>query len=392
MRQPRLNLQFSVLQALYWGVHCVFSGFYVALMQSYGYNAMMIGLLTMLSPLAGVVAQPLWGNFIDRTGRIRQAFLAALLASMVAAALLFFGKHSALLLAPAVLLISAAYQSMAPVVDSWSLLLRNAGGRVNYGLTRAFGSLAYAVMAVAYGLLFDRFGMWLVSVILLGGCAVVLGSSLAIRQPAVNPEGRPAASFLPAMKELEKNRAYLTLLISIAVLSVGMSAIDMTFYPVLLHELGGSNLDLGIAWFLMAASEAPVMLLYNRLTFTFSHRRMLQASYFFYAVKCLLIALAPDLTVLILAQLLQMLSFGLMWPSAVHYINSIVEPRLMVTAQMGFSAALGAGFIIGSLVGGVIAQALGVRNMMMVFLPLLVAALALLVLLARNENDGTIPR
>jgi MFS family permease len=87
---------------------------------------------------------------------------------------------------------------------------------------------------------------------------------------------------------------------------------------------------------------------------------------FFFILKGVATALAPSTTILILVQVLQFASFGLYLPSIVQHINRMVDEKSLVTALLLFSSATyGLGMMVGGLVGGFLADAVGVQAMML---------------------------
>lgn len=385
--QNRLTLKFSAVQSLYWIGCCVVFSFLTPYFQSLGYNAFMIGVLSMVMSLSSTIAQPLWGIYCDRSGRLKQVFLVSVAVSVPFAFLLIAAGKSFVLLCISIFMLSSTFLSMPSLIDAWIMKLGNLGQRVNYSLARGFGSLFFAIVAIVFGSVLDRTGMWIISPAFGAAAAALIAAALFIKAPdAEAHHGSGNFPFRQSLSGLLKNRKFINLIISVTILFAGTSAIDMTFYPVLMRELGGGNTELGIGFFLMAFSEVPVMFFYSRLARRLQERQMICISLLFYVCKCLLIASAPSVTMLVLAQGLQMFSFGLLLPAVVNYINKIIESSSMVTAQVVFSSATyGIGTIIGSLAGGAIAEALGVRPMMFILFSMVVLALLLFVALPAKE-------
>jgi MFS transporter, PPP family, 3-phenylpropionic acid transporter len=389
MKDSRLAVQFSAVQSLYWCACCIITSFLTPYYQSLGYNTFMIGVLAMVMSLSSTIAQPVWGMYCDRTGKLKQAFLLATAVSVPFSWLLIAAGKSFALLCGSVFMLSATIVSMPSLIDAWTLKLNNQGAQVNYSMTRGFGSLFYAVVALVFGYVLDRTGMWMIAPVFSCMAVALLAVSFFVKSPGVEAHhGAGNGSVLLSLQKLAKNRKFIVLAVSVTILFAGTNAIDMTFYPVLLRELGGGNTQLGIGYFLMAFSEVPVLFFYHRFARRFSERAMISFSLFSYVLKCLMIASAPSVVVLVLAQVLQMFSFGLLLPSAVNYINRITDSSTMVTAQVLYSSAtFGVGAIIASLAGGAIAQAIGVRSMMFVLLSLVVLAFLLFTLLSAKDGQ-----
>jgi MFS transporter, PPP family, 3-phenylpropionic acid transporter len=388
MKKPNLTVQFSMAQSFYWWACCIISSFLIPYYQGLGYDAFMIGVLSMVMSLSCTVAQPLWGIYCDRSGRIKQALVVSILLSLPFAWLLFATGKNTLLLAASIAMLSVTFMSMPSILDAWILKLGNQGDSVNYSLTRGVGSLFFAVAAVGFGAILDHTGMWVISPAFILSALALLVVILCLKAPRAEAHhGAGNGSAWQCVSTLLRNRKFMVLLLSVTILFMGSGAIDMTFYPVLLRQLGGGNTELGIAYFLMAFSEVPVLFLYSRLATRFRQRTLLCLALFFYMLKCLLIAAAPSVTLLVLAQGMQMLAFGLLLPAAVNYINTITDSSSLVTAQVLYSSAtFGVGSIIGSLAGGAIAEALGVRPMMFILFSLVVLAFALFTILTARDG------
>jgi MFS transporter, PPP family, 3-phenylpropionic acid transporter len=388
MQDSRLTFKFSIVQSLYWCGCCIIVSFLTPYYISLGYDTFMIGVLSMILALSSTIAQPLWGVYCDRSGKLEQAFSVSVVVSLPFAYLLVAAGKNTILLCIAIFMLSATFLSMPSIIDAWIIKLGNHGEQVNYSLTRGFGSMFFAIVAIVFGYVLDRAGMWVISPAFIVFAVAMLAASFLIKAPmAEDHHGRGNGSARQSLGKLIRNRKFMVLILSVTILYIGTSAIDMTFYPVLLRKLGGGNTELGIGLFLMAFSEVPVMFFYNRIARRFKERSMICFSLFSYVVKCLIIASAPNVLMLVLAQGLQMFSFGLLLPAVVNYINNITDSSTMVTAQLMYSSATyGVGAIIGSVVGGAIAQALGVRPMMFILFLLVVLAFALFTVLSRNDR------
>jgi MFS transporter, PPP family, 3-phenylpropionic acid transporter len=395
MKDNRLTFKFSVVQSLYWTAFCVLASYLTPYYRSLGYDVFMVGVLTMVMSFASAIAQPAWGIFCDRSGKLKQTLIISILISLPFAWLLIAAGKNPVLLTLSIAVLSATFLSMLAIIDAWVMKLDNHGEKVNYSLSRGFGSLFFAIAALVFGRVLDQAGMWVIAPAFMGIAAVLAVTVLFIKAP--RPEahhGKGNGSMMRSVSLLLENRRFMVLIISVSLLFTGTGAIDMTFYPVLMKELGGGNTELGIGFFLMAVSEVPILFFFTKIAKHFHVRTLISFSLFCYILKCLLIAFAPNVTVLILAQGMQMLSYGLLLPAAVHYINDITDAQSMVTAQVLYSSTTyGLGNVVGSLAGGAIAKALGVRSMMFILFSLVLLAFVLFTALSgrdkANQEDTT---
>ncbi len=374
MERPANNRRFSLLHGLYWSSFCVLYSFLVPLYRHYGYDEVTIGFLSMTGSLASMVIQPLWGLICDRTGRLKGIFTSTVLFSILAAYGLWLGRLNAGWMYPIVFLLASSFMSMGTVLDSWVMKMGNEGHNVRYSITRGVGSLAFAATSFGYGRLLDVTGMNIIPVaftimaLLLAGTAALTRAPVHLQQKLLmeNKTKRPDEHLLSTFLELLKNRRFVMLLISMMIVFIGTGA-SIVFMPVRMAELGGTNAAVGTAMAVMALSEALAMIMHHRLAIRFRNEWLLAASLFFFIVKIVVLALAPSVTLLIIAQVFQFFSFGLYMPSVMHHLNHIVGERQFTTAIMLFaSGSFGLGMMIGSSTGGILASMIGVQSMLLV--------------------------
>lgn len=366
MGQKNLNIRLCILQGVFWSSFCVLFSFLVPLLKSWGYNNFVIGTLTMLMAFSSTIAQPLWGTFCDKKGHIKLLFVFLMSISCLLAITLPLGARSVILCAIAIILLSATAQSMPALIDSWAVRLINDGEKVNYAFTRGFGSLFFAFIAMGFGRLLDKYGMRIIIPAFLALASIAILVAITTKSPSPTKLHLLEVETKGSFHTLLKNKEYLVFIISVLLVYIGNGA-TMVFYPVLISSLGGGNSELGTGLFIMALSEVPTMLLFVFISRRVSNIRSLMFSMFFFGVKGILLALSPNVTWAIIAQVFQALSFGLFLPSAVNYINKIVEEKVVVSAQLVFSsAAFGIGAIIGNFSGGVLSELFGVKVMMLI--------------------------
>ena len=127
----------------------------------------------------------------------------------------------------------------------------------------------------------------------------------------------------------------------------------VSFMVNLVSDRGGDEGHLGLALFLMGASELPAALLFTPLFRRFGAAGTLRMSICFMAVKPLLFLLAPGLSGLLLVQPVQLLGYGLFPPASVYYANANVSPVDQVKGQsIMMIASNGLGAMFGNFLAG----------------------------------------
>ena len=128
---------------------------------------------------------------------------------------------------------------------------------------------------------------------------------------------------------------------------------------------GGNETHLGLALFLMGASELPAALLFPHLRRRLGSRGTLVLSIVFMAIKPLLFWLTPSLGWVLAVQPVQMLGYGLFTPASVYYANENVSPADRVRGQaVMMMASNGLGGMAGNLAAGYAIDLGGVNAML----------------------------
>jgi len=135
------------------------------------------------------------------------------------------------------------------------------------------------------------------------------------------------------------------------------------FYSIQVVALGGSPGLVGIAWAFGAAIEVPYMYAFPRVAGRFGTERIVVAGSIVFALRALLAALAWDPIVLVLIAPLEGLGFASTFVGGVTIIAARAPAAMQGTAQGLFSATIGLSTIMGSVIGGAIAGALGIPGL-----------------------------
>jgi len=181
--------------AAFFGAGAILTAYLPLWMADRGLSAAEIGRVLGLASLMRVVAVPGWGWAADRLGRQRATlFAAAACASACAGALP--GTAGMAGLAALVIMGGIAASALTPLADAVTLALAGAR-RLDYGRTRAWGSVSYMLATAAGGALLGRTGSFVVPWLLAG--AYGLAAALTPALPRVELSARAAAAALPRL-------------------------------------------------------------------------------------------------------------------------------------------------------------------------------------------------
>ena len=360
----KVTLQAMLLEALFWMSSCAYGSFIVTTLTDYGYSSATATALMTVMAAVSFVAQPITGYLCDNYFSQRKAFLVLIGCSVPLYLLLTFSMKSLPLTVLFMFLLTLAMQQVPGLVDAWVVHMQGRYPGLNYGLWRGTGSLMYAVAAQVMGGLTVAWGHDLRMVVgaVLGVGALVVAWRLG-EMPSLpsTDDPVPAAprrlSTGETVRRMGKNHTYLLLLGMSFALFLGSSCIS-TFMPVLVADLGGDSGHVGTAFAVTALSEVPAMFLMRAILRRFPARRVLIFGCFFYVTRLTLTCLSPNLTAMLAIQLLQGLSFAVLWPASINYLNRIVEDEIKSTAVMTYtSVTLGISGIFGNAIGTMILSA-----------------------------------
>lgn len=315
-------------------------------MRELGFSNSQIGILAALGPGVMMVVQPFWGWVTDLTGRPDR--VATILALGVAGtvALLLTGQ-TFMMVVLYMILFNVFYSSMIPTFDSIALNTLEKYPKVSYGQVRWLGSLSFAITAYLVGWLVERTNLSIALWNFVGIALVValIATRLPVRQKASNPSDLKIWPLL-------KNKELLVFLFA-GSLVIGSHAINYTFFPFLMTEIGGGERILGLAMLISAFSEIPFFFFSGALIRRFPIRGLLLVAFAATGLRWYLYSVANAPYQLLLLQLFHSITFGLMYSSAVTYVGKLTPKHLQASGQNLFQAATyGFGNVIGNLVGG----------------------------------------
>lgn len=328
-------------------------------MADLGFSNAQIGILGAIGPAVMVFVQPFWGWMTDRTGRPDLiAFIMNLGVAVWVGVLLRANTFVAIVIY--MILYNIFYSSLAPIFDSVTIeTVNGSDGKVGYGNVRWLGSLGFALMVIAAGRVIE----WtsIPTVLWVYVVSSVLLALMVLKMPRKARE--QGARVRVRIWPLFKNRELMVFLVA-ASLVIGSNAINYTFFPFLMKDLGGGEGILGLAMMVSAFAEIPFFWISAKLIRRFKIPYMLFIAFAVTALRWWLNSIATSPYHLLGFQLMHSLTFGLLYSSAVVYVDRLVPERLRASGQTLFWAATyGLGNVIGNLVGGWVYQYSSVQSL-----------------------------
>ena len=347
--------RFPALYALTYMGTAIYNSYIALYLRHIGFNQAAIGSLLAVSPFIAIITQPVWGMAGDRS-RTKNRILLLLLAGSAATVVGYRVStgFSYLLCATAVFTVFQA--SVGPVGEAITLEYL-ASSNWKYGPIRMAGTVGYAVMAVVAGVFANRS---LSSIFLLYGAVTLLAFMVAAGLPKI--QGHQSGGKKAPLWALFKDRELVLLMAFALVFNVSISFYS-AFFPLWYGQMTTDNVLIGWAVFIAAISEIPFLLLAEKILKKFGTRLTMLGAAVVAAARWGMFYYISDVRLVLPLQVLHGLMYIVVAYSMAVYINRETPKELKATGQTVYWAVCGGGArIIGTMLGGMLSQAYGIRR------------------------------
>ena len=333
---------FAVVGAMvpYWGVY----------LKSLGYSSQDVGFITAIILSTRIIAPNFWGWLADKTQqRLRIIRQGSALACVFFAGVLINQHYSWLVLV--ISLYTFFWHAVLPQFEV--ITLSYLGSQYQrYGQIRLWGSLGFMAAVVGLGLLFDFFPIQFLPIAILSFLILIWLSSLTLKA-------------VPVQKTVGSSQAFLSLVFQPAIICFLLASFLLqlshgpyyTFYSLYLQEhYHYTSTATGLLWALGVLAEVAIFLLMPKIMHRFNVRSLLLATFLITALRWYLIGYCADwLWVLLFAQLLHAMSFGVAHAASIEIIRSQFKGAHQGQGQALYSSlSFGAGGAVGAVIGGLL--------------------------------------
>ena len=265
--------RFVAIQSSYWACYCCIISFSSVYLLDQGFSNAQVGLVISLGGLLSALLQPRVSRAADRLQKLSLRLFCAGVAgiALVASAglLCLPGKLPQLVLYGSLVVL---VQLLMPLCSALGMACLNLGYRLNFGLARGAGSMAFGIFSAACGRLVLWLGAWSVAAAMLVMQAVLFAAILSFRfqtpapgftPPEPKPEAAPAQTSQQAPKQ--KGQAFLRVyphmgfvLLASCLVFISHNLLNTFAFQIVQH-LGGDSGSMGTVLFLQSILELPVM-------------------------------------------------------------------------------------------------------------------------------------
>jgi len=418
MKKNKLTTVYCLVQGTFWCAMCAASTFAAVYLGALGYSNTELGRIIALGALLGFFLPTVISPVIDRSPKLN-ASMAALFFQTLAVLLglsIFLVSEKGIVLSILYICWIGVMLTTSPMMTQISQDYIHEGMNVNFGVARAFGSLAFVGMSSGLGKLlvtipkttlplFATAMSFLMMPMIVLLYAVSGKKSFANNLPsgagnAAAANGTPTGDASDAgSSSAEKSSDLATFLkenrdFALLLAAIGLIFSASEFFGVyminIVENVGGTSADMGNILAVSAALEIPAMLTWGKIGSRNCADLLLGLSLFCFSVRLMLNGLARSLTPMYLAAIFQMLGYGVYTPAIVDYIRKTIPYKDSVKAQSLVVVMNTFGMVFASLAGGILVDSIGVQATLILLtgLCLVGSSIGMTAIIRRRKTAG----
>ncbi len=365
--------KYTLLNAAYFVAFCTIHAYAAVFLLANGFNNTEVGILLAVANIVSAIFQPIIAGVIDKPGFLtNKRFILISISIILCGSLILMlipGKKIPIFIVFATIyMIQFAYQ---PVMTALCFEYQKAGCNIFYGLARGLGSASFAFTSLFIGRIVEENG---VSILMWVSIAAMI-ISLAIMFTFVKPKGADGETQTEdETKELGEAHnsfpsfaktypAFVLFLVATICFFFAHNMIN-DFMIQIIRNLGGNETELGIANFLQAILELPVMALIGIILKKLSADKLLIISGVAFFIKILILVFAQGMLHMYISQSCQLFAYAIFIPAGAYYVSSTMEELDQVKGQAYITSAITIGGVFSNFISGYILDNFSIKAML----------------------------
>jgi len=368
-RISRPMLFYSLLNIGLWVQFVCVQGYASVLLLDRGFSSYEIGIVLALGNLFSVIFQPALSSATDK-GLVSVNKLLVLLEILIAAGFILFVVLSGkIILGILYVLLFVGLNNLPPFSNNLGMIYASKNIGVDYGKARGLGSLAYALVSMALGIILGGAGIISIPVCTLIFAFVAILA--VIKLPAdvkeeagdVLENSGNSGSYLSFCKN---NPFLIIFVIGVCLIFTMHQILNVYAYQIAVNA-GGSEADMGFMLGLAAFVEIFILFTFIYMEKVGGPGLWLIISVIGFSLKAVVILVARSIPLLLLAYAMQAIGYAIYVPASVSFADKIFSGNDKNKVQgMVYTVAICIGGVIGSLAGGYLIDSYGVSLMLTV--------------------------
>lgn len=358
--QPSLT-SLKLFNFFIYGTMVIFTGFFQLYLQDIGMSKIEIGSLMAIAPFVSIFANPFWGYWGDRTANIKRVLLIMMTGTLLLVHFVFQANTYAMIYMAMILF----YFFQTPMFSQTNTLILTYidGTRHKFGSFRLWGSLGWALTAIAAGPVIDQLGSGRISIVF--SIMLFVAAIFIFTLPGVQKTTGSATVTLKGLSQLFLNSYFVWFIVLGILVSIPNTA-NNTFMSLYILELGGTTQTVGLAIFFSSVFEVVIFLVLDRFLKRKIHVLVgcLTVVSLLFALRWLLMAEASSPVDVALIQLLHCVTFGGYFYVGVQLTMLFVPKPYRASGQAIYTLSWsGISGVVGGLAGGWMFQNFGAQTM-----------------------------
>lgn len=372
-----LDLKYSGSQIFYFAAFCSMMGYASVFLLDKGCSNSEIGIALALANIIAVFTQPAIASFVDdhKNIEIRNVIAIMALSVIILSIILYFVPISPIFVLFLVVTIFAIMSTIMPLMNSLAFVFEKYGIEINYGLARGLGSVAYAFASLLLGYIVEKFSPNILPLFYIIFTALlfiivkmfVLPKTLqySVIDEQEKEEKKSEIVQLSFGKFCFKYKKFIIFLLGFVFVYFAHTIINNFFIQVI-NNIGGTSSDMGNAVFVAAMLELPTMAFFSKLSEKINCATLIKFSIIMFVFKHTLTYFATNMLMIYAAQILQMFAYALFIPASVYYVNQKVAEADRVKGQSLVTMSMTLSGVFASFCGGILLDAIGVEQVLLV--------------------------
>lgn len=358
-----LKNKYNLLYFLYCIAGCCLVEFVTVFLLYRGVSNTQIGLVTGIGCVSSIFLSPWLTGLLGRSPRlnVRDVLGGVYLFMAAVFILLAYMPMPAVAVMAGYTVIYCLYMGTYSFLQVMASDYTAAGMDINFGLARGLGSASWAIAALLLGMAVDATSPAVTGAAFMAATAVMV---LLMRTMPVAPSQtgseEKGGSAIAVLKDYP---VFFMILLGFTLCKVGMTPL-LTYLPNIMTNLGGSTGMFGVAIFVMALSETPVMAMAGRWMEKVDILTLTVIGGIAYVARNFIICFTTSVPMLMVGMVFQGFSYGLLTVVAAYYAMYRLKGSDQAMGQtMTTVMTNGFGSTIGNVAGGVLQDTLGINSM-----------------------------
>lgn len=354
-----------LLFAFFYIIQLCLIGYTITFFKACGASEQIAGIVVAIACAIATFLQPVLGNVADRSRRFNWKiilYILTIILIVISVRLIFFNASMLdIILFCAAIVIAFC---MSPLINESCFYYNTKEHPVSFGPARAGGSLSYALVSWLIGSLMEKISPAVVpTAALIAGVGTLV---ILLIMPKVDHITRETTDNSLATEESNSSKvSFFAFIKKYSVFFIFFFALIFifTFQNLfsanlinIVNDADGNYETFGIATAIAAIVELPVMFLFSKILKKFSSQSLIVFAAICYIIRSILFIIASNIALIIIAQILQALTYAIIIPSMVYLSDDTMSKEDKNKGQtiMGMTISIGTilGFLLeSSLVG-----------------------------------------